>query len=267
MLTMQTLQQARVPAGSITIWWLGQAGFVLKSPGGKIIVIDPYLSNSCKPLGVQYGYDLDRLVPPPIAPTELVGVDLYVLTHGHQDHLDPDTVGPYRRAGGQGPFLAPPETVEKLHTMGVPESQTRMIWPNKTFTLGDLAIRGTLSIATGGDDLTHMGYLISVEKGPKAYFTGDTSYHDILGLSVSEHKPDIVVTVINGGFRNMCPADAAAMVKQIDPKIAIPCHHDLFRDNFQSPQMFKANLRVLGIDQKYRLLEHGKAWTYPEPKG
>ena len=35
-----------VPMGSITLWWLGQAGLVLKSPGGIVMVIDPYLTNS-----------------------------------------------------------------------------------------------------------------------------------------------------------------------------------------------------------------------------
>ncbi len=263
-MTMQAIQGHGVPAGSITVWWLGQAGYIIKSPAGKIIALDPYLTNSCKAIGDQYGFDMDRQVPPPIQPRDLVGIDLYVLTHSHQDHLDPETLEAYRSAGGNGPFLAPPETVEKLHALGVPAELTHMIWPNKSFALGDVTLRATLSIPTGGDDLTHMGYLVSVENGPKFYFTGDTAYHEILGLSVGEHKPDVVVTVINGGFRNLGPAEAAQLVKQVDPKVAIPCHHDLFPDNVQSPRMFKANLRMLGIDRKYRLLDHGKAWTFPE---
>ena len=82
----------------------------MKSPGGTLAVIDPYLSNVCKLDGDRYGMDADRRIPAPMTPDELVGVDLYVLTHSHLDHMDPETVPRYREAGGQGPYLAPPET-------------------------------------------------------------------------------------------------------------------------------------------------------------
>jgi hypothetical protein len=31
--------------------------------------------------------------------------------------------------------------------------------------------------------------------------------------------------------------------------------------------MLRTNLRILGIDDKYRLLRHGEPFTYPEQKG
>lgn len=264
-LTMQQLRQSRVPSGSLTMWWLGQAGFIVKSPGGRIVAIDPYLSNSCKAVGDQCGFDMDRMVPPPMAPAELVGVDAYAMTHSHQDHLDPETLGPYRTAGGTGPYIAPPETIEKLHAMGIPAGQTVMIWPNKTYTTGDLTLRATFAIPLGGDDLTHVGYLVSVENGPTLYVTGDTGYHEVLATSVAEHKPDVVAVVINGTFRNMGPAEAARLVQQLDPKVAIPCHYDLFRANLVSPQAFHTNLQMLGIGEKCRRLEHGAPFAFPVP--
>ena len=261
---MQQLRQFPVPAGSITMWWLGQAGFLVKSPAGRVIAIDPYLSNSCKAIGDQFGFNMDRQVPPPLSAADLVGVDAYVLTHSHQDHLDPQTIEPYRQAGGAGPFIAPPETLEKLRAFGVPEAQLRMIWPNKTIPVGDLLVRATFAIPFAGDDLTHVGYLVSIEGGPRIYFTGDTAYHDILAISMVEHKPDVLVAVINGAFRNMGPAEAATLAQRIDPEIVIPCHHDLFPDNVQPPQMLRTNLHILGIGDKYRLLRHGEPYTFPE---
>ena len=65
-----TRRYLRAARGSLTLWWLGQAGFVIKSPGGKLVVIDPYLSNSAKAIGEQHGLNLDRLVPPPCAPSD-----------------------------------------------------------------------------------------------------------------------------------------------------------------------------------------------------
>jgi Predicted Zn-dependent hydrolases of the beta-lactamase fold len=253
-----------VPAGQVALWWLGQAGFVVKSPGGRIVVLDPYLSNSCKALGEQIGVNMDRMVPPPLTARDLVGVDRYVLTHSHQDHLDPETIGPYRAAGGAGPYLAPAETAEKLEAMGVPRAQIEMMWPNKAVVIGDLTLRATFAIPLGGDDLTHVGYLMFVAGGPTVYFTGDTAYHDVLAAAVSEHKPDVMVAVINPAFRNLSPAEAAQLTRQLDPKVVIPCHYDLFPDNHQPPQMLRTNLLPLGLVDRYRRLKHGRRFLFPE---
>ena len=103
-LSHEDLRRYTVPPRAVTLWWLGQAGFIIKSPAGKIIALDPYLSNSCKSLGDEVGFNLDRLVPPAMRPEDLVTADLYVMTHSHRDHFDPETVGPYRAAGGRGPL-------------------------------------------------------------------------------------------------------------------------------------------------------------------
>jgi len=261
-LSLPEIRKYPVPAGSVALWWLGQLGFIVKSPGGKIVALDPYLTNSCKALGEQLGFNLDRLVPPPLAPADLVGIDLYVMTHSHQDHLDPETLEQYRAAGGKGPYLAPAEAIEKLHSLGVPCEQTNMVWPNKTFPLGDLTIRATFAIPFSGNDLTHVGYLMFISGGPTIYFTGDTAYHDLIAVSVAEHKPDVMATVINGAWRNLSPGEAAFLAKQVNAKIVIPCHHDLFLDNIQPPQMLRTNLHILGLAERYRSLEHGKPYLF-----
>lgn len=256
-MTMKQIKALRVPSRSLALWWLGQAGFVMKSPGGIIAALDPFLSNSCKKIGEQNGFRMDRQIPPPLPPKDLVGLDLCLITHSHQDHLDPETLGPYCKAGGAGAFFAPAEALERLHAIGVPARQTTMVWPNKSITVGDLTARATFAIPFGGDDLTHVGYLISVKGGPKIYFTGDTAYHDLLVDAVAPHKPDLLVSVINGAFRNLGPAEAALLAKRLKVKTVIPCHHDLFLDNCQPPQMLHTNLKLQGIGDTYRLLEQG----------
>lgn len=263
-LSLARLREYRVPDGSLTLWWLGQAGYVVKSPAGKLVAIDPYLSNSCKQVGDEFGFDLDRLVPPPLAPADLAGFDLYAMTHSHGDHLDPETLSGCRDAGGKGPYLAPAETAEKLQQLGVPGDQIVMIWPNKTHTVGDLALRATMAIPFAGDDLTHVGYLASLAGGPTVYFTGDTAYHEILAAAAAPHQPDVLVTVINPAFRNMGPAEAARLAKQLDVKVAIPCHYDLFPDNSLPAQLLRTNLKIEGIGDRYRELEHGAPFTFPE---
>ena len=262
-LTMSRIRSHRTPPASITLWWLGQAGFIIKSPAGKVAVLDPYLSNSCKAIGEQHGFDFDRRFPPPLPAKELAGADLYVLTHSHQDHLDPETLAGYREHGGHGPYLAPPETVEKLQALGVPATEISMIWPNKSVTVADLTVRATFAIPLGGDDLTHVGYLFSVKDGPTVYCTGDTGYHDLLGDAVAPHKPDVLAVVINGAFRNLSPAEAAQLARRIDARVVIPTHHDLFPDNSLPPELLRTNLKLQGIGDRYRLLERGVAFDYP----
>jgi L-ascorbate 6-phosphate lactonase len=254
---MRQIKRYPVPRRSAVIWWLGQAGFIIKTPKGKIIALDPYLSNSCAAIGRAHGFRMDRQIPSPMQPKDLMGVDLYLITHSHQDHLDPDTIKPYRKAGGHGPFVAPAEALERLHSLGIPHSETTLIWPNKSIIVGDVTVRATFAIPFGPDDLTHVGYLVSIKGGPTIYFTGDTAYHDVLVDAVIPHAPDIMVTVINGAFRNMGPAEAALLAKRLNVKVVVPCHHDLFLDNCQPPQMLHTNLKLQGIGAAYRLLEQG----------
>jgi L-ascorbate 6-phosphate lactonase len=262
--TLQEIQQTSVPAGSAGLWWLGQSGFVIKSPGGVILALDPYLTNSCKAIGDEYGFNFDRMVPSPLAPAELGGlINAYLLTHTHGDHLDPETLDGYRAAGGKGPYVAPMETVEKLQTLGVPVGEILPIWPNKSHTFGDLTVQATFAIPLGGDDLTHIGYLVKIADGPCMYFTGDTGYHDVIIDSVGPHQPDLLVAVINGAFRNMGPAEAARMAKELKVKSVIPCHHDLFPDNSLPTALFHTNLKGFGIGDAMLAAEHGKLILFP----
>ena len=264
-LNLDQLRDHPTPPGSLTVWWLGQSGYFLKSPQGTLVVIDPYFSNLCKADGERYGMNADRQIPAPMRAEELVGVDLYVLTHSHLDHMDPETIRRYREAGGRGPYLAPPETWQRLQEQfGIPSDEITMIWPNKSHTVGDLTLRATFAVGFAADDMTHVGYLASIEGGPTFYFTGDTAYEDLVGIGVRDHKPDVMFTVINGAFRNLGPAEAAKLAKLVDPKLVIPCHHDMFHCNTAPPQMLQSNLILAGMGERYRELEHFRPFTYPE---
>jgi L-ascorbate 6-phosphate lactonase len=262
--TLEDVRSYPVPHGALALWWLGQAGFIVKSADGAIIALDPYLTNSCEPFGAQVGLDMKRLVPPPLLPQGLAGIDAYVLTHSHRDHLDPETLAGYAEADGSGPYIAPPETCEKLESLGVANEGIKMVWPNKEYSVGDITIRATFAIPFGGDDLTHVGYLMRVVGGATVYFTGDTAYHEILHRSVREHGPDVMVSVINPAYRNLSPLEAARLARELDVQIVIPCHYDMFADNCQPPQMLRTNLIIEGIGERYRELKHGVPFVFPE---
>ena len=81
-----SMLNADVPGGSLALWWLGQAGFAFKTAAGRIVYLDPYLSDAVERL-----HGFKRLSLPPLAAEE-VRADLVVLTHEHADHLDPDAL-------------------------------------------------------------------------------------------------------------------------------------------------------------------------------
>ena len=68
-------------------------------------------------------------------------------------------------------------------------------------------------------------------------------------LGVTKHAPDVVITVINGGFNNLSHWEAADLVGKVKPKVAIPCHYDMFPDNTVDPKQFRAamQLRAPGV--------------------
>lgn len=257
---MQQIRQVRPPAGSLALWWLGQMGYIFKSPGGTTLGIDLYLSNSCAPL--EPGLDLRRRVPVLIEPEELE-VDVFACTHNHQDHTDPETLRRLR-SKHSARFVGPPPSCAVFRTEGVPEDRIHMIWPDGEFRLADLTLRGVFALPTDATDLNHLGYLIRFGDGPTAYLTGDTADHELLAAAVRV-RPQVMIACINGGFGNLSHWQAAGLAARLAPEVAVPCHYDLFPDNAADPRQFRAALAVRAPQVRYRELEYGKLWIYPEP--
>src|SRR5512137_1833341 len=66
---------ATAPAAKTELVWLGQAAFKITSPGGKVIVTDPWLR-------------LNPLTPPEYKKLETFGkIDALLVSHGHLDHI------------------------------------------------------------------------------------------------------------------------------------------------------------------------------------
>ena len=254
MALMATIRAARVEAGTLALWFLGQNGWVIKSPGGTVVAVDPYLSDSCNPS--RRGLDLARRLPVPIDPAALEA-DLVACTHGHRDHADPVTLAALARSGKVGRFLGPAETQGVFVAAGIADGV--LAWPNSETVAGDLRLVGTFALPTDTSDLTHMGFVIKAEGGPSLWITGDTAWCELVAASGAAHRPDAVCVCINGGYANLSHWEAAELIRRVDPAIAIPCHWDMFADNSCDPAMFRASLTVKGVREKYRRLDAGES--------
>lgn len=207
------------------ITWLGQAGFLFEDKGKKIL-IDPYLSESCKALNPM----LYRRMPIDKSYLEITP-DVIVLTHDHLDHTDPDTLKHYLRGDSEITVLAPKSSFEKVRQFGGNHNYVRFD-RHTEWSFED--IRFSAVKATHSDD-SAIGIIIEAD-GRKYYHTGDTLYN----TEIFDDIPDDIYSlfvVVNGKGNNMNILDAERFAEKISPELAVPMHwglHDeIYPDNFK----------------------------------
>jgi L-ascorbate 6-phosphate lactonase len=254
---MREIREYPVPRNAVALWWLGQSGYIFKTYEGTLTSVDMYLTDSCN--GLAPGMDLTRKVPVLIAPEDL-DVDIYTCTHNHQDHTDPWTIRGLRNKD-TAHFVGPHPTCDVYRAENIECGRIVPTWPQNVLELRDVRITGAFALPTDDTDLNHMGYVFEFGGGPKIYVTGDTDMSELL-FSVEKQKPDIVITVINGGFNNLSHWEAAEVCGRIKPKLAIPCHYDMFPDNSLDPKQFRATLGLRAPGVRYQELVHGKAYLF-----
>jgi L-ascorbate 6-phosphate lactonase len=256
---MSEIQQFRVPADSVAIWWLGQNGYIFKTPEGTLVGVDLYLTDSCASLVP--GLDLRRRVPVLIPPEELQ-VDVFACTHNHQDHTDPETIRALRHKDTTQ-FVGPHPSCQTFAAEGVESGRIVPAWPTCEIEFRDVRLRGTFALPTDDTDLNHMGYVLEFARGPRVWVTGDTDFSELL-YSAAKYSPDLMITCINGGFNNLSHWEAAQVASVVRPKAAIPCHYDMFADNAVDPGQFRASLQLKAPGVRYVRLDHGQPFVFPQ---
>ena len=215
-------------SGKTELLWLGQAGFRIKSPGGKTIVIDPWLTGGPK-TPAPYKSDIAALGK----------VDLLLVTHAHVDHIGdaPDLAKMHKTK-----LYGPADMVTPLITLGILPADLGHRF-NKTGSVRPLpGIRVTAvqaehssllvwnNPATGKNE-SHpageaVGYIIELENGFKIWHMGDTGLFGDMKFISERYKPDLVLMPIGGNF-TMAPDDAAFAARTwIQPKMVIPMHYN-----------------------------------------
>ena len=218
----QEIQASEVPEGSVCMWWLAQAGFAFKSSAGKVVYVDPYLSDAVERL-----FGFKRLCLPPIV-AEDVRADLLILTHEHADHLDPDALPVIARNNPQCRFAGPGGCSEGLAQAGISADRTIVLEPNRTYDIEQVAVH-TVPADHGDYSASALGLLLDF-RGVRVLLTGDTSLRPGLFQPLFDLKPDVMFPCINGVFGNMGHVDAARLVQQAQPRYAIPCHYWTFAE-------------------------------------
>lgn len=197
------------------VTWLGQAGLMFETCG-KIIIVDPYLSDSVKEIEPK-NY---RRVP---VCEELLKIkpDIIVLTHNHLDHTDPETLKHYLKDDAGILVLASGNAWQTVRKMAEGNNYVQF---NRHSVWTEGEVRFTAVHAEHSDSCA-IGVIIEAE-GNVYYVTGDTLFNYEIFKDLPS-KIDYIFVPVNGVGNNMNFTDGKAFCEKIGAK-AIPMHCGLF---------------------------------------
>jgi len=240
--------------------WYGQSGFKIVTPGGKVLLIDPWLTNPVSEKGK------DQLAA-------LKDVDLILVTHGHSDHV------------GNAVEIGKKTGAKLVATFDLSAAMvTALGYPGEladTETTGHFG--GTLNLLAGEVSVTFVpawhgagvtkddnsppiyggnpsGLIVALRNGPTFYHTGDTDLFSDMALVSRFHKIDIMLVCIGDHF-TMGPIRAADAVKLVRPKMTIPMHYGTFPVLTGTPKTFGEELKKRGAKTELRVMNVGETIT------
>lgn len=220
-------------AAGVTITWLGHGTFLLESPGGTRVLIDPWIEGN------------------PTFPDDwkdtLDNIDVIALTHGHFDHVgDLMTVA----KGSSAAIVCIFDMVSWMTAQGIDED--RCMGFNFGGTVEAAGVKFTMTQAmhssSSVDDsgtITYLGqpagYVMTFEDGTVIYHTGDTGVFGDMKIIGELYQPDLAIMPIGGWF-TMDPKQAAYAARLIGAPRVIPEHFGTFPILAGTPQQLREAL-------------------------
>jgi len=219
----------------LSVTWLGHGTFLLESPGGRRVLIDPWLETN------------------PACPAHLrtVGpLDLILVTHGHNDHVH-DAAAVALATGA--PVVGIYELCEWLATRGVANrSGMNKGGTQQVAGIGITMVDARHSSSYAGEDGTvylgeAAGYVLTFENGFVAYFAGDTSVFGDMRLIKELYAPTLAFLPIGDHF-TMDPVAAAKATELLGVRMVIPMHFGTFPVLTGRPDRLRELVAPMGVE-------------------
>jgi len=210
------------PIGKTHIFFVGQAGFIIKSSNGQLLGIDLYLSDCVQRVENSRGFK--RLLPNLLESCELV-FDVLIATHHHRDHFDIDSI-PSLMSNKHTTLCAAYDCREDVINLGLSQEQVVYVKPKDKCTVGDFILE-FVDCDHGAGAPQAVGVVITVDN-EKVYCAGDTCLRMDRVDSLKEYGEfDVVIGPINGQYGNMNEREFAEFSHELGG-LSIPCHYGMF---------------------------------------
>jgi L-ascorbate metabolism protein UlaG (beta-lactamase superfamily) len=254
--------------GGFRLWWLGQSGFLLQWQGIHVL-LDPYLSDSLTKKYSQTDKPHVRMTELVVDPARLSMADIATSTHNHTDHLDAETLRPILAANpklklviaeANRAFVADRLKIDPAIPIGVDDGSSVKIFAIRFFGIA------SAHEAVERDEhgrVKYLGYVLQFG-GWTIYHSGDTVRYEGMAEKLRPFKVDVALLPINGRAPerrvpgNLFGREAAQLAMDIEAKLVIPCHFEMFEFNTASPDEFIHECRRLG--QPFRVLRCAEKW-------
>ncbi|MFU8806059.1 MAG: metal-dependent hydrolase [Bradymonadaceae bacterium] len=233
----------------IDITWLGHSTFLIRTPEGKTILVDPWLEGN------------------PSCPEEFneIEVDAILMTHGHNDHIG-DVFTAAERCSG--PIVGIYDLTAWLATRGI--ADTKLLGMNKggTVVIDELDIAVSMTHAQHSscfqddDGTLHYlgeaaGFCIEFSNELVLYIAGDTCLFGDMEWIGELYHPDFAILPIGDHF-TMDPQQAALAADLTGVEAVIPCHYDTFPLLTGKPAELRKFLETYEVEAEVIELEVGK---------
>ncbi|MBI2941756.1 MAG: MBL fold metallo-hydrolase [Chloroflexi bacterium] len=248
------IEETQVAPGSLAIFWLAQAGFAFKSPSSRVVYVDPYLTDSVEKL-----YGFRRIMASVVSPEE-VTADLYVTTHHHGDHLDPEAVPVVYQRNLRTIFAGPPACVDLFRSSGIPEGRIWTLHEGDRYRLDGVELLAVY--ADHGESAPDAVGIVFDLEGVRVYVMGDTCLHSEKLEPLAALGIDVLIPPINGRFGNLDAADAVRATAILKPKVVIPSHFWMFIQHNGDPEAFMRLCPQLAPETRPVLMTQGSRYVY-----
>lgn len=247
------------------ITWYGHSAFKITTPGGKVLLIDPWLANPANPKGKELLAGLDK-------------ADQILLTHAHGDHIG-NTVEIARKTGAK--LVASNDLMKAMVKYAdFPAKQADFTGTGNTggtVTLlgGEVKVTFVHALHSSGleyDDKSGLpkslayagnpgGFIIAIANGPTIYHTGDTDLFGEMKFIGDLSPVDVMMACIGDKF-TMGPDRAAAAVELVNPKMVIPMHFGTFAALSGTPEAFEAALKNRNLKTTFKRMQVNETFSW-----
>jgi len=227
---VKRFQESQPNEGQLSLFWLGQAGFLFKTADGHAIAIDPYFSDHVMRTENNIGFK--RMSPPPCEADDIV-FDALLISHEHGDHFDTDAIGDMMKNGITHVYTNAP-VAAGMEKMGFDMKRVHVLEKGKPVSIPGCEL---LPVDCDHGELAPEALGFVLDFGfTRVYYSGDTSLTtERLSVPMSLH-PEVAILPINGAYGNLDSLQAAEYAGMLGSKICVPCHFWTFPLHHGDPQ-------------------------------